>query len=96
MQKDQTNHKEKSGMIENQNRASSTMRMENHSMPMSSLKRSFSFSDKLITGIIAIALMCLAPIIPILIAFGVGHFARYNADKLKQEKEYERNHTRRH
>ena len=40
--------------------------------------------------------MCLAPIIPILIAFGVGHFARYNADKLKQEKEYERNNTRRH
>lgn len=75
---------------------STTTRMESQRNITSNQKGSLSFSDKLITGIIAIALMCIAPIIPILIAFGVGHFTRYNADKLKREKEHERNYTRRY
>ena len=96
-QEDRTIRKESSGTwIHPQRVDSTTTRMESHKSISSNLSRSLSFSDKLITGIIAIALMCIAPIIPILIAFGVGHFTRYNADKLKREREHERTNARRY
>ena len=96
-EKDRVIRREQSGIWMNpKNEDSTTTRMESHRNITSNQKGSLSFSDKLITGIIAIALMCIAPIIPILIAFGVGHFTRYNADKLKREKEHERNYTRRY
>ena len=96
-EKDRVIRREQNGIWMNpQMEDSTTTRMESQRSISSNQSRSLSFSDKLITGIIAIALMCIAPIIPILIAFGVGHFTRYNADKLKREKEHERNYTRRY
>ena len=97
MEKERVIRRESNGIWMNPNTGdSTTTRMESQKSITSNQSRSLSFSDKLITGIIAIALMCIAPIIPILIAIGVGHFTRYNADKLKQEKEHERNYTRRY
>ena len=97
MEKERVIRRESNGIWMNPKTGdSTTTRMESQKSISSNQNRSLSFSDKLITGIIAIALMCIAPIIPILIAFGVGHFTRYNADKLKREKEHERNYTRRY
>ena len=97
MEKERVIRRESNGIWMNPKTGdSTTTRMESQKSITSNQSRSLSFSDKLITGIIAIALMCIAPIIPILIAFGVGHFTRYNADKLKREKEHERNYTRRY
>ena len=97
MEKERVIRRESNGIWMNPKTGdSTTTRMESRKSITSNQNRSLSFSDKLITGIIAIALMCIAPIIPILIAFGVGHFTRYNADKLKREKEHERNYTRRY
>ena len=73
-----------------------TMTMENHSSTGSKGIKSLTLSHKVLTGIIAFALMCVAPIIPILIAFGVGHFLHWNSSKLNKEKYHERTNTRRH
>ena len=70
-----------------------TMETENPQMHTSLQNKSFSLTEKFVTGFIAIALICLAPIIPILIAFGVGHFSRWNADKLRQRRYYERHNS---
>ena len=67
-----------------------TMQTENPQMHTLNQNKSFSLTEKFVTGFIAIALICLAPIIPILIAFGVGHFSRWNADKLRQRRYHER------
>ena len=73
-----------------------TMTMENHTSTGSKEVKSLTLSHKLITGIIAIALMCVAPIIPILIAFGAGHFLHWNSNKLNKEKNNERRNSRRY
>ena len=99
MKEDQTTiHNEYNTIQQNSTnkRDSSTIKAENPGNVGLNPVKSLTLTDKLVTGIIAVALMCIAPIIPILIAFGVGHFVRYNADKLKRENNYERRYTRRH
>ena len=85
-----------SGIQNLKKKGSTTTRMESQQTLTSNQNRSLTLTDKLITGIIAIALMCIAPIIPILIAFGAGHFLNYNANKLRNEKNHERTNTRRY
>ena len=97
MEKERVIRRESNGIWMNPKTGdSTTTRMESQQTLTSNQNRSLTLTDKLITGIIAIALMCIAPIIPILIAFGAGHFLNYNANKLRNEKNHERTNTRRY